>query len=404
MILFHKVGGFLIQFLHRRWLFIVTALIASFILAACGGPPPVTSWPGYTVTNDDIAYLASSSGLGAIDLKGTIVGPLRGWPLPSPNATIGYYSRPALSPDGKTLYVGTEQMNGNQGALEAFTNIERSAEQNPTLLWSYPFTTTDPLPGNIYGAIVYDNGVVYFADGKGQVFALDAQSGHPRWPAPFKTEARIWSSPVVEAQRVYVASQDHHLYAIDEQSGQQAWRFPADDSDIDALVGSPTVAAGTVYFGSFSGTLFAVDAASGQLKWSFKAGASLWDGPAVNDGVLYFGDLSGDLYALDATTGQSVKWTTKLEGGVKATPLVEGGVVYIGTDQNRVYALNQDTGQPVWPAPFSARDGESMLVTPVLKGDVLLMLPNLAGSDPVQLYGLYKSNGQLAWRYPVAKQ
>ncbi len=393
----------MIQFLYRRWLLIVSILVAVLVLAACGGPPPVTSWPGYLVTKDT-AYLASANELNAIDLSGNVVGPLRGWPWKSPNAALGYYTQPALSPDGKTLYVGTAEMNGNQGTLEAFVNVERNAEQNPAPSWTYPLTTTDLMPGNIYGAIVLDNNVLYFADGKGLVFAIDAQSGQPLWPHPFRAEARIWSSPVVDADRVYVASQDHHLYAVNKTSGAQVWKFPADTTDIDALVGSPTIADGTVYVGSFGGILYAVDAATGQLKWSYKAGGSLWDGPAIADGALYLGDLSGNVYALDAATGQTSKWTAKVEGGVKATPLVADGVVYVGTDQHRMYALNQGTGRAVWPAPFEARDGENMLVTPVVQGDTLIVLPDLAGGDPVQLYGLNKSNGQLAWRYPAARQ
>ncbi len=378
-------------------------MFAVFVLAACSGSTPVTSWPGYSVPAD-VAYLASANQLAALDISGTVVGPLHGWPLPSPNATIGYYSAPALSPDGKTMYVGTEQANGNDGKLLAFVNVSRTAEQTPTLQWAYPLAETDPIPGNIYGTIVLDNNQIFFADGKGQVFALDAQTGQQRWSKPVRTEARIWSSPVVDASRVYVASQDHHLYAIDRNSGNQTWRFPADSTNVDALVGSPTISNGVVYAGSFNGTLYAVDAETGQLKWSYQAGASLWDGPAISDGTLYFGDLGGDFYALDAATGHTVQWTAKLDGGVKATPLVEGGTVYVGTDTHHIYALNQKTGQFVWPAPFTARDGESMLVTPILKGDTLLVLPNLAGTDPVELYGVYKSNGGLAWRYPAAKQ
>ena len=76
------------------------------------------------------------------------------------------------------------------------------------------------------------------------------------------------------------------------------WQFPADGTDIDALVGSPTLYEGTVYVGSFGGMLYAVDASNGQLKWSFKAEGGLWDGPAVVDGTVYFGDHGGNVYAL----------------------------------------------------------------------------------------------------------
>ena len=189
----------MIQFLNRRWLLIVSALLAVFVLAACGGPPPVTSWPGYSVPGD-IAYLAAASELAAIDISGTFVGSLRGWPLKSPDATMGYYSQPALSPDGKTMYVGTEQMNGNEGKLMAFVNVDRAAEQNPTLEWTYPLTDTDPIPGNIYGAIVLDNDQIFFADGKGQVFALDAQTGQPRSEPTNEPEMSMAASSLAAAR------------------------------------------------------------------------------------------------------------------------------------------------------------------------------------------------------------
>jgi outer membrane protein assembly factor BamB len=374
------------------------------VLAACGGPPPVTSWPGYTIQNN-VAYLASADELVAVNLGGDIVAGtnLIGWPVKSSNPSIGYYALPAMSSDGKTLYVGTEQLNGNHGLVEAWTNVERGVQTAPTLKWSYPFTTTDPALGNLYGAIVLNDGVLYFGDGKGQVFALNAADGQPKWSAPFVTGARIWSAVAVDDEKVYAASQDHLLYAINKTSGNLVWKFPSDGSDIDALVGSPTVYEGVVYAGSFGGVLYAVDANTGKLRWSFKADGTLWDGPALDDGTLYFGDLNGNVYALDAATGQNKKWTAKVEGGVKMTPLVEDGMVYVGTDAHRMYRLNAGNGQLAWPQPYEARAGENFMVMPAIYSDTLVVQPELAGGDPVRLYGLDKNVGAFLWRYPAQK-
>jgi outer membrane protein assembly factor BamB len=181
------------------------------------------------------------------------------------------------------------------------------------------------------------------------------------------------------------------------------WIFPTQGTDIDALVGSPTLYDGTVYVGSFGGVLYAVDAASGQLKWSFKADGGLWDGPAMVDGTLYLGDQAGNVYALDAATGQNKLWSVKVEGGVKMTPLVDHNIVYVGTDSGRLYALKADTGQSVWTGPYKGRDGESLLITPIVFENTLVVLPNLAGATPTRLIGLNKNTGQELWLYP-AKQ
>lgn len=393
----------MIRFTARQWLLIVSLVALPFVLAACGGPPPVTSWPGYTI-REDTAYLASANQLVAVNVGGDTAGvQLVGWPVASPNAALGYYATPALAADGKTMYVATEQMNGNAGQVQAWVNIERGTQTAPSIKWTYPLTTTDYIPGNIYGAVVLSDGALFFGDGKGMVFALKAEDGRPYWPVPFKTDARIWSSVVVDDQNVYAASQDHLLYAVNKKSGTQVWKFPGDGTDIDAVVGSPTVYDGTVYVGSFGGVLYAVDAATGQLKWSYKAEGGLWDGPAMVDGMLYFGDQAGNVYALDTATGQNKKWSVKVDGGVKMTPLVDNGIVYVGTDRNLMYAFKADTGQSVWAAPYKARDGESLMVTPNVFSTTLIVLPNLAGGTPTRLFGLNKNTGQELWLYP-AKQ
>jgi outer membrane protein assembly factor BamB len=403
-ILFPDFGGCLIRFIARRWLLIVTLVALTFAVAACGGPPPVTSWPGYTI-QEETAYLASSNQLVAVNIGGDTAGvQLVGWPVASPNAALGYYAMPALAADGKTLYVATEQMNGNAGQVQAWVNVERGTQTSPTTKWTYPLTTTDYIPGNIYGAVVLDNDVLYFGDGKGSVFALNAADGRPYWPAPARTQARIWSSVVVDDQNVYAASQDHHLYAFNKASGNKVWQFPNDETNIDALVGSPTIHNGTVYAGSFGGVLYAVDAASGQLNWSFKAEGGLWDGPAMVDGTLYFGDQAGNVYALDAATGQNKLWSVKVDGGVKMTPLVDDGIVYVGTDRPRLYAFKADSGQSIWPEPYKARDGESLLVTPSVQNNTLVVLPNLAGANPTRLIGVNKNTGQELWLYPAKQQ
>jgi outer membrane protein assembly factor BamB len=122
--------------------------------------------------------------------------------------------------------------------------------------------------------------------------------------------------------------------------------------------------------------------------------------------VLYFGDLDGNVYALSAANGQPTAWpqTAKVDGGVRATPLVADGVVYVGTDLHKMYALDAATGRAIWQAPFTARDGEMLLVTPVLDGNTLVVLPNLAGANPTRLYVLNKATGAQLWQYPPVTQ
>jgi len=387
--------------LSKRWFAIALLLVLATLLAGCGGPPPVTSWPGYVVTGNT-AYLASSDQIIELDVSPNIADVKRQtWSAkPVNNAGIGYHSQPALSPDAKTLYFGSDSLTGNSGVVFA---LDLELVQ---LKWTYPATTTDVTIGNVYGGVVLDNETLYFADNHGLLYALDATTGRPRWDKPFDpgTKTRIWSTPAVKGNSVFVASQDHHLYAVNTADGSLIWQFPkAGAPEIGTLAGSPVVYGETVYVGSFDSNLYAISM-SGELKWTFTAEGRLWDGPAEANGVLYQADLSGNVYALDPATGQATLWPqpAKVAGGVRATPLVADGVIYVGTDQNKIYALETETGRSVWQNPFNARDGEMMLITPQISGDSLIVLPNLAGADPVRLYGLNKATGALLWRFPPA--
>ena len=86
------------------------------------------------------------------------------------------------------------------------------------------------------------------------------------------------------------------------------------------------------------------------------------------------------------------------------TPLVENGIVYVGTDQDRMFAFKADSGQTIWPDAYKARDGESLLVTPVVYSNTLVVLPNLAGATPTRLIGVNKNTGQELWIYPAKQQ
>ncbi len=64
------------------------------------------------------------------------------------------------------------------GQVQAWINVERGTQTAPALKWTYPLTTTDYIPGNIYGAVVLSDGVLYFGDGKGMVLAAERRN----WP------------------------------------------------------------------------------------------------------------------------------------------------------------------------------------------------------------------------------
>ena len=57
------------------------------------------------------------------------------------------------------------------------------------------------------------SGVVYGGNWSGQVYALDAETGKPRWT--YQTDGEVKGSAAVAGGRVYIGSYDGHVYALD---------------------------------------------------------------------------------------------------------------------------------------------------------------------------------------------
>ncbi|WP_329315592.1 serine/threonine-protein kinase [Streptomyces sp. NBC_01278] len=217
-------------------------------------------------------------------------------------------------------------------------------------LWSYGQGTSSPP--------VVNDGTIHFGGEDGGVYALDADTGTPRWKYD-QTMGSVGSLTVTK-EGIYLSSftkgsvdPDHYrVYALSADTGRRLWEFKPGD-----FVGSTIVAGGTAYFysnrlgnGSESGTLYAVNAATGTLVWSHVAdwGTAL----AVDDGVVYFGvaTLKGTyLRALDAATGKQL-WQVQIGEGflLGSTSLtVAHHVIYCGADDH-LYALDAGTGVVRW--------------------------------------------------------
>jgi outer membrane protein assembly factor BamB len=232
--------------------------------------------------------------------------------------------------------------------------------------------------GRVTSSPAVDGGVVYVESYDGNLYALDAASGAVKWkfatggerrfagthlhgispvaermPDPFDV---FLSSPAVWHGAVYFGSGDGNIYALDAASGHVKWKFHTKD----VVHASPAIAEGTVYIGSWDSWFYALDAATGALKWRFKTGedpkihnqVGIQSSAAVVNGVVYFGCRDAQLYAVDARTGRK-KWSFDNKGSwVVGSPAVRDGTVYFGTsDSKRIWALDAASGKPVFSLP-----------------------------------------------------
>lgn len=132
-----------------------------------------------------------------------------------------------------------------------------------------PRWTFEGAGGWFWSEAVYGNGTVYVGSFDHNVYALGAGNGTPAWAKPFRTSAKVKSSPVIAGDVLVVASEDGRVYGLNLETGEKKWEFDG----IKAKVLSPLYAkAGTVYINSQDNRLHALDIETGRQIWSVKLG------------------------------------------------------------------------------------------------------------------------------------
>lgn len=269
--------------------------------------------------------------------------------------------------------------------------------------------------GNVSSPPTIANGMVYVGSGdvrelgRGLFLAVDLKSGQERWRLP---TGRIESkSPLVVDGLVYLASDNLNLYALDAHTGRQVWKFPFALPHY-MVIGhtAPAYADGTLYFGGsglkLDGTatyaaLFALDARTGALKWQFsprgranvRSDDRLQDMVAVAGGVVY-GKSDNFLFAVDAATGHQ-RWIFKAPRAI-TVPAVNATRAYVGCFDGSVYVLDAATGAVADRIPLAGYCDTA----PVVVGDILYLAVGANGTQHESwLTAIDLRSREVLWRF-----
>src|SRR2546423_1739550 len=144
-----------------------------------------------------------------------------------------------------------------------------------------------------------------------------------RWT--YEAGESIESSAAIVDGAVYVGSAKGELLAIDLESGKLRWKYSTgEDGFIESS--SPTIARDAVFVGDLAGTLHAVNARDGSRLWTFKTAGEVKSSPVVAGDLVLIGSYDMHLYALDSHTGK-LRWKLRTDGPVHATPAVQNGMI-----------------------------------------------------------------------------
>jgi hypothetical protein len=151
-------------------------------------------------------------------------------------------------------------------------------------------------------------GVVYVGARDGWHYAIDAATGTERWRVDHKV-SWVNASPAVSDGMVFVGSSDgHFVQAVDAATGAERWRTPS----VNIVWSSPVVDGERLYIGEGDGTIYALDQRTGREVWRYRTGARVLSSPVIHDGRLYVGSDDGGVYAINggAALRRAVFWDT----------------------------------------------------------------------------------------------
>lgn len=266
-----------------------------------------------------------------------------------------------------TLLSGCSLFNGEEDVVKMSPLPQVENQFTPSKAWD---TSVGSGIGEFYSNLhpAFADGVVYAADRRGTVKAVNADDGK-----------EVWSVNLAE---------------------KQGWM----SSSPALLSGGVTVQGGHVYVGSEKAQVYALNTSDGTVAWQTSVAGEALSRPVVSDGVVLIHTSNGQLQALDQASG-AVKWTVNLDMPAlslrgESAPVTAFGAAIVGGDNGRVSAVLMEQGQMIWQQRISQATGPTEIdrlsdvdTTPVVVDGVIYALAYNGNLTALDL-----RSGQIMWK------
>ena len=249
------------------------------------------------------------------------------------------------------------------------------------------------------------DGLVIVASRKGQVFALDQQTGEQKWTA--QLSGSVISSALIQTGRVILVANDGTVFALDEATGQQAWTYKMANAAFSLRGQASPVSLDprTIAVASSNGYLYAIDSLTGAPRMQRRVAVS--DGrsdiqrlvdidaePVVSGQYVVTNSFQGQVTVLDLAA-QRVAWS--VDASSINRPEVAGNKVFVAQDDGKLKAFDLATGQELWQNEQLLNRN---LSNPVLLGQQLVVgdldgVLHLIDPNTGTIIGRSKTNGEV---------
>jgi outer membrane protein assembly factor BamB len=240
------------------------------------------------------------------------------------------------------------------------------------------------------GAIIDDDGIIYFCDKYGYLYAI-YPNGTQKWSLYLNNfgACDFGNAPAIDDNGVlYVGGHKNGLFAV-SSNGTILWNYGW------GVESSPVIGPDGIIYCSFTtgspwtGVLHAFYS-NGTIKWSFHTEHVIHSSPAIGlDGNIVFGSHDDFVYSLYPNNG-TMKWKHETGGWVHGSPTIgTDGTIYVGSDDGYLYALYPNNGTMKWKYSSGA-----MRSSPSVDKEGALYF----GTVDERFFAVYP-NGTLKWSF-----
>ena len=182
----------------------------------------------------------------------------------------------------------------------------------------------------------------------GEIVALNATTGEPRWADAVVTGARyqalsglrdLVASPVIVGGSVIATGVGGRTISVALESGSRQW-----ETNVGS-VHTPIVAGDVVFLVDLEGRLMALSRSTGRIQWAIDLpggsgeGEEKWAGPALADGVLFIVSSDGNVLRINPANGERVGGNSVGED-MYLRPIAAGGRLLAMAANGTLIALN----------------------------------------------------------------
>lgn len=240
----------------------------------------------------------------------------------------------------------------------------------------------------VEGSPLIAGDVVYVADARGTLHALNLADGSAKWRYSAGKDSGFAVTPLLVNGRIYAGDVLGFFHCVDAATGKEVWKVDS-ESPIHA---SANAVGDRIIFGNDGAAVFCLNAADGKQFWKGQSGDKIYSTPAIRDGLAFISGCDAQLRAFEVETGKE-RFAVDLGGIAAGSAILPEGQIVVPTDNGKVLSFSPDGRKTNWTYEKVA-DAAMVYATPAIHDGVIVV-----GARDRQVHGIDARTGEQKWTF-----